>query len=53
MFWCYMHNVQVGTQMAKLATLQLVQPVGVKFTTGGPITKRLGPHPFQVFPTQC
>ncbi len=35
--WCNAHNVHVGVQMAKLAMLQLVQPVGVRSTTRGPI----------------
>ncbi len=33
MFWCNTHNVQVGVQMAKLATLQLMQLVGARSTT--------------------
>jgi hypothetical protein len=33
MFWCNMHNVEVGVRMAKLATLQLVQPVDVRSMT--------------------
>ncbi len=32
--WCNAHNVQVRTKMAKLATLQLVQLVGARSTTG-------------------
>jgi hypothetical protein len=31
--WCNTHNVQVGIQMAKMPTLQLVQPVGARSTT--------------------
>jgi hypothetical protein len=31
--WCNMHNVQVGVRMAKLTTLQLVQPVGARSMT--------------------
>jgi hypothetical protein len=30
---CNMHNVEVGVRMAKLATLQLAQPVDVRSTT--------------------
>jgi hypothetical protein len=36
--------------MAKLATLQLVQPIGVKSTTGGPINQEAGAPPLPGFP---
>jgi hypothetical protein len=35
--WCSTHNVQAGVRMAKLATLELMQPVGAKSTTKGSI----------------
>jgi hypothetical protein len=31
-FWCNTHNIQMGVRMAKLATIQLVQPVGARST---------------------
>jgi hypothetical protein len=34
-FWCNVHNVQMGAQMAKLVTLQLVQSIGARSTMGG------------------
>ncbi len=37
--WCNTHNVRVGVQIVKLATLQLMQPVGAKSMTGGPINQ--------------
>jgi hypothetical protein len=37
--WCNAHNVRVGAQMAKLATLQLMQSVRAKFTMRGPINQ--------------
>jgi hypothetical protein len=36
--------------MAKLTTLQLVQPVGARFTTGGPINQEAGAAPPPGFP---
>jgi len=48
--WCNAHNIQVGIQMAKLATLQLVQPIGVKSTTGGPTNHEAGAPPPLGFP---
>ncbi len=36
--------------MAKLATLQLVQPVGARSTTGGPINQEVGAPPPLGFP---
>ncbi len=36
--------------MAKLAVLQLMQPIGVKFTTGGPINQEVGAPPLLGFP---
>jgi hypothetical protein len=36
--------------MAKLAMLQLVQPVGAKFTTRGPINQEVGAPPPPGFP---
>jgi hypothetical protein len=35
-FWNDVHNVRVGVRMAKLAALQLVQLVGVRFAVRGP-----------------
>ncbi len=49
-FWCNLHNVQVGIQMAKLTTLQLVQLVGAKSTTKGPINQEVGAPPPSGFP---
>jgi len=49
-FWCNAHNIQVGAQMAKLAALQLVQPVGARFMTRGPINQEAGAPPFSRFP---
>ncbi len=37
-----MHNVQVGARMAKIATLQLVQPVGIRFMVRGPTNQEVG-----------
>jgi hypothetical protein len=48
--WCNAHNVQVGAQMVKLATLQRVQPVGVRFTMGGSINREAGAPPLSGFP---
>jgi hypothetical protein len=48
--WCNTHNVRVGAQMAKLATLQLMQPVGGRFMTGGPINQKAGAPPPLGFP---
>jgi hypothetical protein len=48
--WCNAHNVQVGTQMAKLATLQLMQPVGARSTTRGSINQEAGAPPPSSFP---
>jgi hypothetical protein len=48
--WCNMHNVRVGAQMVKLATLQLVQPIGARSTTGGPINQEAGAPPPLGFP---
>ncbi len=45
MLWCNAHNVQVGVQMIKLVTLQLVQPVGARSTIGGPINQEAGGPP--------
>jgi hypothetical protein len=41
------HNVHVGVRMAKLATLQLVQLVGARSTTRGPMNQeaRAAPPP--------
>jgi hypothetical protein len=36
--------------MVKLATLQLMQPVGAKSTIGGPINQETGPPPPPSFP---
>jgi len=47
---CNTHNIQVGAQMAKLATLQLVQPVGGRSTKGSPITQKARAPPFPGFP---
>jgi hypothetical protein len=38
--WCNTHNVRVGAQMAELAVLQLVQLVGIRFTTKGPTSQK-------------
>ncbi len=48
-----MHTVHVGVRMAKMATLQLVQPIGVRSTIGGPINQEVGAPPSPGFPTQC
>ncbi len=48
--WCNMHNVEVGVRMAKLATLQLVQSVDVRSTTGFPINQKVGAPPPLGFP---
>ncbi len=45
-----MHNIQVGAQMAKLAMLQLVQPISVKSTMGGSINQEDGAPPPLGFP---
>jgi hypothetical protein len=37
LLWCNAHNIRMGAQMAKLAALQLMQPVGLRPMTGGPI----------------
>ncbi len=50
MLWCNMHNVEMGVRMAKLATLQLVQPIDVKSTTGFPIQQEAGAPPPLGFP---
>jgi hypothetical protein len=52
-FWCNVHNVRVGVQMAKLIALQLMQQVGVRFTMRGPISQQARAPPLQVFFTQC
>jgi hypothetical protein len=51
--WCNVHNVQVGAQMAELAALQLMQPVGARSMAKGLTNQEGGPHPLQVFPTKC
>ncbi len=43
--WCNMHNIRVGAQMAKLTTLQLVQPVRVRSMTRNSIKQKAGAHP--------
>jgi hypothetical protein len=48
--WCNLHNGQVGVRMAKLTTLQLVQLVGAKSTTRGPINQEVGAPPPSGFP---
>jgi hypothetical protein len=48
--WCNVHNVRVGAQMAKLAELQLVQPVGVRSTTRGLINQEVRAPPLPNFP---
>ncbi len=48
--WCNAHNIQVGAQMAKLAALWLVQPVGGKSTMGGPINQEARAPPLLGFP---
>jgi hypothetical protein len=48
--WCNAHNVRVGAQMAKLAVLQLVQPVGARPTMGSPINQEVGVASFLGFP---
>jgi hypothetical protein len=50
MLWCNTHNIQVEVRMAKLAMLQLVQPVGAKCTTKGPINQKVGAPPLPGFP---
>jgi hypothetical protein len=50
MLWCNTHNVQVEIQMAKLATLQLVQSIGVRFMIGSLINQEAGAPPPQGFP---
>ncbi len=50
MLWCNAHNVQVGVQMAKLTALQLVQLVGARSTTRGPINQEAGAPPPPSFP---
>jgi len=45
-----MHNIQMGVQMAKLATLQLVQPVGARSTIGVPINQEARATPFRFSP---
>ncbi len=49
-FWCNSHNIRVGVQMVKLATVQLVQPVGVRSTIGGPIHQEAKAPPPLGFP---
>jgi hypothetical protein len=45
-----MHNVWVEAEMPKLATLQLMQLVGARFTMGGPINQEVGAPPLLGFP---
>jgi len=45
-----MHNVEVGIQMARLATLQLVQSIDVGSTTGFSINQEVGAPPPLGFP---
>jgi len=40
----------VGVHMAKLATLQLMQPIGAKSTKGSPINQEAGGPPLPSFP---
>ncbi len=49
-FWQNAHNIRVGVWMAKLATLQLMQSIGPKSTTGGPINQEIGAPPPLGFP---
>jgi hypothetical protein len=45
-----MHNIEMGIRMAKLATLQLAQPVDVKSATRFPINQEAGAPPPLGFP---
>ncbi len=48
--WCNMHNIHVGVRMAKLAMLQLVQLVGLRSMTRGPINQEARAPPPLGFP---
>jgi hypothetical protein len=48
--WCNTDNIRVGAQMVKLAMLQLVQPVGARFTMGDLINQEARAPPPPGFP---
>ncbi len=49
-FWCNTHNIHVGVRMAKLATLQLGQPVSARFMKRGLINQEIWAPPLLSFP---